>query len=188
MIMAGFSFHLPCFSACRPVSSPGTAGSIFSRRPTMSDAQSIGYFVMAATQLLTLIVLGKKLFGKAECREIAPQPLKVRPDLDPADRFAPRVHAHPEYLSRADHEKLCAGRIDESRHAIKHATLDREAIQRQIDALSNLFQTSIKELNKNDETRASLIHQRINGVSEPLNQLVGRFENHMLFHGKGQTQ
>ena len=150
----------------------------------MSEASGIGTFVIAAIQVLTLVGLWLKLSGK-EKRTISPQPFSVRPDLDPADRFAPLDHEHAALLPRDEHKTLCAGQIEGLRHAIKHATLDREAVQRQLDGMSNLIRTEFQEQERHNEERASVIHARINGISDPVNQLIGRFQTHVEEHRKG---
>lgn len=135
----------------------------------MSDAQAIGSLVLAATQLLTLVVLFRKLSGK-ETREITPQPLSVRQDLDNADRFASKAHDHLALLSKDEHEKICGER--------------KKDMDRNNHALDGLKQ-AVNDMEKGNEDRARRIHARIDSLITPLHQLIGKVENHIAEHKKG---
>ena len=137
-----------------------------------------------AINVLTVILLITKFSVKKESREITPQPLLVRNDADPVDRFAARAHEHNNHLTHDAHDKLCAARFEESRHIIKHATADREAIQRQLDTISNTVAVNFKELAKHNEESAGRLHRRMDAFIETLSTLKGRVENHIQEHGK----
>ena len=147
----------------------------------MTESSNVGMFILAGIQVLTIVGLIVKLAGR-ERRTIEPQPLTVRNDPDPADRFAPKTHDHSTYMERITHEDICKERAASVSHVIKHATLDKEALQRQLDNMSDVIRTSFQEQEKHNEERASLMHHRINGISEPLNKLIGRFDDHIANH------
>lgn len=107
---------------------------------------------------------------------------KVRPEPPYQQQFAPREHKHAEYVKKEDCEKHIEQLATESRHKVKHDTINREALQRQVDHLSQNISSQFRRMEERNEERASLVHTRINGISEPLNQLVGKFENHIQEH------
>lgn len=118
--------------------------------------------------------------------------LKPKPALH--RQFAPINHTHPEVLPRLDHDKICEAHSVETRrqikfaiiegegHRTKHDTVNREAIQRQMDTLISTLRADLKEIDRRSEERASETHSRINGLAAPLNSLLGRFEDHLSEH------
>lgn len=110
---------------------------------------------------------------------------KTKPKPSYAEQFAPKTHTHAQYLTIEAHDSQVAECMQERRHAVKHNTLDREAIQRQMDHLSEIIRTEFAQQEKRNEERASLIHTRVNAISAPLNQMIGKFETHMEAHRKG---
>lgn len=141
--------------------------------PESSTALTIGFIVLGSVQVLNLLVLFLKLSGKPERREIFPSPLSVRNDVDPNEKFAQADHEHSDLLSRTDHEKLC-----------EHRTRETVRVERSIEDLRETIIEFQKESTAREEARTRRLHERIDAFAQPLNQLIGRFENHMEYHRK----
>jgi hypothetical protein len=108
----------------------------------------------------------------------------VRPKPAYRDQFAAKEHEHNQYLLKAEHTQLCEQRGANMRDAIKHATVDAQAVQRQLDHLSTTIAASFREQERRNEERASDIHHRINGISAPLSEWIGKVGNHIEEHNR----
>jgi len=128
----------------------------------MPDTSAIGYIVVGLTQLLTLVLLYKKITATSERRDITPQPFRVREDEHPDKKFAARGHDHPDLLTKTEHEKLCRVRGDEITR-----------IERSMAGVSK----SLRAIESAAENRARRLHERIDNIVTPLNQLIGKVEN-----------
>ena len=104
---------------------------------------------------------------------------KLKPKPPAHERFAPLQHEHPAYVSRADLDKHHAACERERRHEVKHQTADREALQRQLDHLGTSIKTGLETIERKSDERSEMLHQRISGIAKPLNQMIGRFEEHL---------
>jgi hypothetical protein len=124
------------------------------------DANTLGLWVMCAAVILNLIVSWRKASGQSEAREISPQPLRVREDLDPAER----EHNHPELITasqcRAEHEK------------------DRSALSDAVSGIRDIF----AQHNKDAEARASHLHDRIDPIAKEVATVSGRLNDHLEDH------
>ena len=139
----------------------------------MFGTQDIGMFVIAATQVLTLVALFAKLTGKPERRELSPQPFSVRPDLDPSEKFSAISHMHADMLSKGEHDKLCDRRAEQI-----------VRLERSIEDIREMFQAGMASYDVKAEDRARRLHARVDSLVTPLNQLIGKFDNHMESHRK----
>ena len=129
------------------------------------DSNTIGLWVMCAAVILNLVVTWRKASGQSEAREISPQPLRVREDLDPADR----EHEHPELITasqcRAEHEQ------------------DRRAISVAVSGIRDMFEQHAKDA----ESRASKIHARIDPVAQEVTAVKARLNDHLEDHRAKRT-
>jgi DNA anti-recombination protein RmuC len=139
----------------------------------MPDLQTISIGAAVLVQIATLFLLVNKFTVKKESSEIGPQPFAVRNDVDPVEKFAPRIHEHSQYLTRGEHESSCATRS----HQI-------EKLEQSINHLSSKLETGLQAIDKKADDRSRRLHERIDGLVQPLNQLIGKFENHMESHRK----
>jgi uncharacterized protein YicC (UPF0701 family) len=96
---------------------------------------------------------------KPPSRRIEPQPLEVRPAAD--------------YMTRQDCSRM-------------HAETQRFEDQRfdAIDARLSELVSALDRRNQEGESRASKIHQRIDGVVEAVSELRGQVNTHISAHGR----
>jgi hypothetical protein len=140
----------------------------------MQGAQEVGVWVLVAVMLIPAI---KSLVDmlRPPKRDIQ-QPLSVRPDIPGHDRFAPKDHAHPQYLTRDE----CG-----QRHAAEERRQDLRA-QQILDAIETQGR-KIEEHNKSAEERSSKLHQRVDPLAAGLAATDRTLTNHLEDHrAKGQ--
>lgn len=133
-------------------------------------------WVMIATQLLTLAVVFFKFSGRAEKREITPNPLNVRPDIPSHERFAAKSHDHPQYLLRDD----CIQRHADDERRVKDQTTE---IKGSIASLTAI----INEHNANAEARARRLHERVEPLPPAIAAMTSVLENHLDDHRAGKA-
>lgn len=140
-----------------------------------SDATQLGIWVLAASQVMTGLVMLRKLSGGAERREISPQPLEVKPSPE----YAPRLHEHPQYITRDD----CHAAHQQASQA---ETAKIEQVQRQIDHLSQEMKTTLTDHNRQAEARSSSLHARIDPISKLAQSTTDRLNDHFEDHRNGR--
>ena len=124
------------------------------------DSNTLGLWVLSAVVVLQLIISWRKASGQSEAREISTQPLRVREDMDPADR----EHDHPELITatqcRQEHEQ------------------DRRALSVAVSGIRDMFEQHAKDA----ETRASKIHGRIDPIAQEVTAVKARLNDHLEDH------
>jgi hypothetical protein len=130
----------------------------------------------AASTLLNLYLLIRKAAGKAEAREITPQPLSVREDRPSHDLYAPIDHGHPQYLTRAE----CAER---------HASEERREDVRSTEIKTMLTALGLKvDLHGQEaEERASRLHLRLDPLPPAIQSAREVLDNHLNDHRAGRA-
>ena len=141
-------------------------------------------FLYTALQTVILIgavvVAARKIAGRSEPREISPQPLDVREVKRSEDRFAPKVHEHPEYLTRGEWREACI-----RQHAEESARLNR--IEGKLDAVPMVVSDSFKDLETKAEARASKLHERIGPIAEKTTSIRDALDRHLDDHRAGKA-
>ena len=139
------------------------------------EAGQLGLWVLCASQIMTFLVMYRKLAGAPEKREISPSPLQV----EEAPKYALRDHNHPQYITREDCRAVHL-------QAAQAESTKVEQIQRQIDHLAQDMKTTLSEHNKNAETRASSLHARIDPIAKMAQSTTDRLEDHFEDHRTGR--
>jgi len=139
---------------------------------------------LGATNVLTLFFLLLKFRGAAEKREIqSPLRIEAEPHFAPLQHthpdLAPSIHEHPQYFERHDYKSEVAKEDERHRRLDVQARDDRRSVYERIEDLSLGIRKDLSTHNKLAEERASLIHQRINGIAEPVAALRARVEDHI---------
>ena len=100
------------------------------------------------------------------------QPLQVREDKPLEQRFAAAVHDHSHYIAAS----VCA-----ERHRRQEDDQSRQfaAVSRQIEELGKRLDEGFRNVKSDASNRTKDLHDRIEKISTPLNQWIGRLETHM---------
>ena len=137
-------------------------------------ANDLGTWLLAAGQVLTMLVMYRKLSGQTEKREIS-QPLVVKPDPE----YAAKDHIHHQYITRDD---CRAAHVQ----AAQAETGKFEAIQRQLDHMNNSFVLTLTRHNDQAEERAAKLHARIDPIAQLSQATNARFDDHIEDHRNGR--
>lgn len=108
--------------------------------------------------------------------------VKLRPQPPLRDQFAAAKHDHPEHVTHFAHreqEERCRDRM--MKVASDVARAESLAVEEALSETLSDIRSALSHAAAKDEERASLIHTRINEIAAPLNKLIGRFEDHLLF-------
>ncbi len=104
---------------------------------------------------------------------------RTKPSPSLRDQFAARLHDHPEYMTWDGYRDQYTRCSEDRDKAAESARLEQEIIHRRIEKLSRTVSDGFSKIEKNSEERARLMHERMNALSNPLNQLIGRVDTHI---------
>lgn len=90
---------------------------------------------------------------------------RTRPDPPLRNQFAAKDHGHAEYAAR------------EHTHAA-----DRAEMEERLNAIEARISAGFAAQERNNEDRSRRTHQRIDGLVEPLNRMIGSYDNHVREH------
>ncbi len=104
---------------------------------------------------------------------------RTKPNPSLSQQFAARKHDHPEYMTwdgyRDQYQRCSEDRVKAAADAQREQTI----IHQRIEKLSRTVSDGFTRIEKNSEERARLMHERMNNIANPLNQLIGRVDTHI---------
>jgi predicted Holliday junction resolvase-like endonuclease len=138
----------------------------------MIDTNSaVAVVVVGVIALVPAVDTIRRWFAPTQRREIQ-QPLEVKPVAE----WAPKVHAHEEYVTRLECQK-------------EHAENSRQigGLRVDISELRHDVKAGLEALGRDAEERARKLHARIDPIAQSLAAVNGRVDDHLADHRAGRN-